>query len=123
MTFMKRAQAGQRKMFPSNKTNRYKIQVLFANLFINTNFNEIFCSDLRRLLSTEAEALDSKSRPQMLLYMDSVFIVSIFADKTNLDIKGGGAGGIAVVEGAIGVEGSAVHDAEDDGETDNEEHL
>ena len=85
--------------------------------------NEIYCSDLGRLLSAKAEALDSESRPQMLLYMDSVFMISYFADKTNLDIKGGGTGGVAVVEGALGVEGSAVHDAEDDGETDNEEHL
>ena len=83
----------------------------------------MYCSDLGRLLTTHCEALDSESRPQMLLYMDSVFMISIFADKTNLDIKGGGAGGVAVVERTDGVEGSAVHDAEDDGETDNEEHL
>ena len=58
-----------------------KIVVLFANLFINTKFNEMYCSDLGRLLSTECEGLGSKSRPQMLLYMDSVFMSSIFAEK------------------------------------------
>lgn len=40
-----------------------------------------------------------------------------------MDSMAGGATGVAIVEGALGVEGSAVHDAEDDGETDNEEHL
>ena len=48
----------------------------------------------------------------------------IFADKTNLDIKGGGAGSVSVVKGcSVGVEGRAVHHAEDDGETGDEEHL
>ena len=40
-----------------------------------------------------------------------------------LDIKGGGTGGVSVVEGAHAVEGSAVHHAQDDGETGNQEHL
>ena len=54
-----------------------------------------------------------------ILFHDS----DIVADKTNLDIEGGGAGGVAVVEGAHAVEGRAVHHAEDDGETGDEEHL
>ena len=102
-----------------------RFQVIFANLFINTKFLLTFKSFNVKDYFPPRLKLLTVSPGHRCSWMWIMFHdFYIFADKTNLDIKGGGAGSVSVVKGcSVGVEGRAVHHAEDDGETGDEEHL
>ena len=118
----------QRKMFPLTKRID-KIIVFFSFLYslpislLTPNLINCIIQILKVYFPPRLKLLTVSPGHRCSCIWIQFWWFLIFADKTNLDIKGGGTGRVAVVEGALGVEGSAVHDAEDDGETDHEEHL